>query len=222
MLVAQARGFTVRTFALTESDYAIGMDIDFGKAVDKFNKKLKYDYGLGNGLEMGYSWVEHEVEGTIRLNRHVTQWGTKPLDMNELNDHWHKLYGSLVTWRKKKHGGMVVDKAENHARYLARYVAGDGFKRAHFSHNWVFPGWFDYNKHVKDTINRYPSIYELAALADMTTHERLQQPLYLSWSLKRQESYQRKLSDKTLGMSDLEREWLIDYNKRHRKKLTVY
>lgn len=208
--VAQARGYIVRTFVLTESDYAIGMGLDYGRAMNKFNAKFRYDYGDDTGMV----WVEHLQGEKVRRNRHVVAWGAAKLNMDDLNDFWLKVYGSLVTWRKKRHGGMIVTSAEEAAKYLSEYFAGEGFMRARFSYNWVFPGWFEYGKWHHEAFGDYPGIAELAALAGLSPVGRLSLPRYRQWYESRQDRLKSALADKILGKSADEVRWLAEYRKR--------
>jgi len=171
ILVAQALGYSVRWFTLTESDYAIGMELDWGVAVNKFNGKMRYDYGR----DVGFCWVEH-LQGTKqRFNWHYVDWGTTKLDARVLGEYWLKVYGSLIS------GMKLVDNAHECAHYLASYVAGEGFQRARFSYNWVFPRWFDYSRWVKREFGRYPDVYELAQLSVMSPAERVSNSFYGLW-----------------------------------------
>jgi len=145
------------------------MGLDYGHAVHLFENKLRRDYGR----DSGFCWVEHKVAGSPRLNRHFVQWGSARLKLDDLNDFWLKVYGSLVTWRKKRRGGMVVGSAEKEARYLARYIAGEGFVKARFSYNWLFPKWFSLSKLVHRDYGEYLSVPDLASLAGMSPNRRL-------------------------------------------------
>jgi hypothetical protein len=213
ILVAQERGYTVRTFVLTESDYAIGMGLDYGRAVNKFNTKLRYDYGR----DIGLLWVEHLQGEKVRRNRHIVEWGVLKLDLDDLNDYWLKVYGSLITWRKKEHGGMVVSSAEKWANYLAEYFSGEGFVRARFSNNWVFPGWFEYGKWSREVYGAYPSIAELALLAGLSPVGRLSVPHYREWYESNQDKLKSLLADRILGKSADEVRWSSEYKRRRHR-----
>ena len=210
MLVAHARGMHVRTFVLTESDYALGMGLSFGSAVKKFKEKFRYDYGADTGLV----WVEHLQGAKERLNWHVVAWGAEKLNLDDLNDFWHKVYGSLVTWRKKRDGGMLVLDAASEAKYLAKYVGGEGFVRARFSYNWVFPGWFDYCKWANSTFGEFPSIQELASLASEDAAGRLGNCRFRDWYITQQDSLKAIWADKIMGPSPDEARWLAEYRRR--------
>jgi hypothetical protein len=211
ILVAQKRGYMARTFVLTESDYAIGMGLDYGAAVDKFNHKLRYDYGS----DVGLVWVEHLQGAMVRHNRHIVEWGREKLDMDDLNSYWLKVYGSLVSWRKAHQGGMVVTSAESAAKYLSEYFAGEGFVRAHFSSNWVFPRWFAYCKWCRKVYGEFPSIPELALLAGLSAVDRLSVARYREWYQSCEGKLKSVLADRLMGHSAVEAQWLLEYNKRH-------
>lgn len=211
--VAQERGLTVRTFVLTESDYAIGMELDWQAALRKFYKKMRYDYGQ----DVGMCWVEHLQGEKVRRNRHIVEFGAEKLDLEDLNDFWLRVYGSLVTWRKKRRGGMVVGSAEKCARYLAEYFTGEGFVRAHFSHNWVFPGWFDYGKWCRKVDGAYPGTGEMAKLASLGAADRLSVPRYRAWYESCQDKLKVRLAEKLLGPDECEAAWAADYKRRHHK-----
>lgn len=211
--VAQARGYMVRTFALTESDYAICEGLKWSKAVDKLRKKMKYDYGE----DIGIAWVEHMVTGKLRRNRHIVQWGKAKLDLDDLNDYWLKSYGSLVTWRKKSQGGMVVHSAAECARYLSRYLVGEGYVNHRFGYNWVFSGWFDFSRWSRRVYGEYPSVSELAELAGLSAIGRLAVSKYRAWYDTLQGTLQRKWADRIIGQSANEVRWLAEYRKRHHR-----
>jgi hypothetical protein len=197
------------------------MGLDYGRAVNKFHKKFRYDYGEDTGLV----WVEHLQGKKVRLNRHVVAWGADRLNMDDLNDFWHKVYGSLVTWRKRRDGGMVVTSAEEAAKYLSEYFAGEGFVRARFSRNWVFSGWFEYGKWLKESHGDYPSIPHLAGLAGMPVLSRLRVASYREWYESVDGDVKRAVADRILGKSADEVRWLADYRKRHRgrvRKMVVF
>jgi len=208
--IAQMRGYVVRTFVLTESDYAIGMNLSWSKAVNKFGVKLRYDYGR----DIGLLWVEHLQGEKVRRNRHIVQWGSAKLNLDDLNSYWLKVYGSLLTWRKRRRGGMIVGSAEKCARYLSKYVSGEGFVRARFSNNWVFQGWFEYGKWSKKCYGEYPCLDELALLAGMSPVERLGVSRYREWYETKQGKLKSVIADRMMGKSAEEVEWESEYRKR--------
>jgi hypothetical protein len=218
ILVAHGRGLVVRWFTLTESDYAIGMGFDYGVAVDAFNHKLRRDYGR----DVWFMWVEHLQGDKQRRNRHYLECGTEKLDLDSLNEFWLKVYGSYVSFPKDRRTGkstMVIGNASECASYLAEYVAGEGFQRARFSYNWVFPGWFDYSRWVKRSHGRYPDVIELVKLSGISPAERSCVPEFREWLLSRQGVVKQRLADKVLGKSRQELEWLAAYYKRHGRKM---
>ncbi|MFC1969241.1 hypothetical protein ACFLVF_01965 [Chloroflexota bacterium] len=215
ILVAGELGYRVRWFCLSESDYALGEGLDFPYAVHLFERKLRRDYGK----DIGFLWVEH-LQGTKqRSNRHFVQWGERKLDLGELDEYWQKVYGSFLLRGRYK---VEIKSAEETARYLSKYVAGEGFVKARFSYNWVFPGWFDFSRWVKRQYEVYPSITELAELSRMSQAERSSNSRYLEWILSSQERRKQLLADKVLGMSENEKVWMRGYNRKHRRKLKVF
>ena len=215
ILVAQARGLTVRTFALTQSDYALGMGLDWDLAVHAFEQKLKRDYGR----DIWFAWVEHRVPGSDRLNRHFVECGHDKLDLDDLNDYWLKAFGSLVTWRKKRDGGMVVGSARECGRYLSRYIAGDGFERARFSYNWVFGDWFKFSKWLRVVDGHYPSPEYLAGLVGMSDVERALDSTFGRWLALQSGAVKDKWLRKVLGYSAADKLAIKGYNKKHRVRL---
>lgn len=209
ILVAQRLGYSVRWFSLTESDYAIGMDLDFPECVHNLERKLRRDYGGS----IGFQWVEHLQGDKQRYNRHFIEWGKAKLNPLDIDDYWHKVYGSKVT------GLAMVKNAEKVAHYLARYVAGEGFVKARFSYNWIFPDAFDYCRWVKRQQGEYPSIDTLAELSVMSPVERLGVGSWRAYAVSKQGAVMQKLADKVLGVSELEQEWLAEYKRKPRSKV---
>jgi hypothetical protein len=157
--VATAAGYVTRCFTLTESDYAIGNNLDFGEAAHKLFTKMRYDYGQ----KMAYFWVEHRQGDKLRLNRHVLCYGTHKLDVFDLDHHWHKVYGSKLTGMEK------VWSPAGLSFYLAKYLnSNEGFVRAFMSQNWVFLGWWKFNLDYHIRFGVYPTVDQLARLAIMT------------------------------------------------------
>lgn len=203
ILVAQELGYPVRWFTLTESDYALGMGLDFGGAINKLNGKLRHDYGV-----LGYAWVEHLQGDKERRNRHLIEWGKAKLNPQELDDYWLKIYGSKVT------GLAAVKHAKKAAHYLSQYVAGEGFQRARFSNNWIFSGSFEFSRWVKRSLGYYPDIETLAKLSVMSPVERLVVPEWRGYAVSKQGAVKQKLADDVLGVPEREAEWLRAYKRR--------
>lgn len=208
ILVARELGYPVRWLTLTESDYALGMGLDFGEAFNKLNGKLRHDYG-----KLGYCWVEHLQGDKERRNRHLIEWGQRKLSPQVLDDYWHRIYGSKVT------GLAVVDNAEKVANYLASYVAGEGFQRGRFSNNWIFPGSFEFSRWVKRNLGYYPEIKMLSKLSVMSLVERLSVPEYRDYAVSKQGAVKQVLADKVLGVSELEAMWLRAYKRKPKGKV---
>jgi len=148
--IALAAGFRVRAFTLSESDYALGMDLAFGRAANKFFVKMNYDYGKPVPRYV----ITHQAVGSARLDRHVICFGTGRLDVLELDRHWHKVYGSKVT------GMEEIWSARGLAFYLARYLGGneEKFVKASMSPHWVFPKWWQFNLAFHRAYGEYPSL----------------------------------------------------------------
>lgn len=212
ILVALERDYRVRIFTLTESDYALGMGLDFGKCVQGFEHKLRHDYGR----DVGFVWVEHLQGDKQRLNRHFIEWGRQKLDAVELDNYWRMKYGSFLSrMTEVKSGG----DAEKVARYLARYVAGEGFVKARFSYNWVFPRWFDFGKWVKREFGYYPSVSELAELSGMSPTERVGESIFGLWLESESRKPERVLVGRSHGLTPWKerRRLIYEYGKHHLK-----
>lgn len=154
--VALAAGFVVRAFTLTESDYALGMGLDFGLACKKFFMKMQYDYGI----PIPRFVITHRAVGSVRLDRHVICFGTGKLDVLALDSHWHKVYGSKLTGMER------VWSPRGLAFYLARYLESgeEKFVKANMSPSWVFPKWWQYNLAYHKAYGEYPTVEHLAGL----------------------------------------------------------
>ena len=148
--IALTYGYIVRAFTLTESDYAIGMDLDFGLACKKFFMKMQYDYGKPIPRYV----ITHQPPGGDRLDRHVICFGTGKLDVLDLDKHWHKVYGSKLTGMEK------VWSPRGLSFYLANYLKADSdkFVKATMSPSWVFPGWWRFNLAYHKAFGVYPAI----------------------------------------------------------------
>jgi len=191
---------------LTESDYAIGEELVFPVAVHNLERMLRRAYGRS----IGFLWVEHLQGDKQRYNRHFLEWGKAKLNPRELDDYWHKVYGSKVT------GLAMVKDAEKAAHYLARYVAGEGFVKARFSYNWLFPDCFDYCRWVKRQQGEYPDIETMAKLSVMSPVERLGVASWRAYAVSKQGAVKQKLADLVLGVSEQEQEWLAAYKRKPR------
>lgn len=148
--IALAAGHVVRVFTLTESDYAIGMGLDFGDAVHKFFIKMHHDYGSAIARYV----VTHASPGKGRMNRHVICYGTGRLDVLDLDKHWHKVYGSKLTGMER------LWSPRGFTFYLSKYLAkGDEeFVKASMSPRWVFPGWWRFNLAYHKAYGEYPPL----------------------------------------------------------------
>ena len=210
ILVAQRLGYSVRWFSLTESDYAIGEGLVFPVAVHNLERMMRRAYGRS----IGFLWVEHLQGDKQRYNRHFIEWGKAKLSPLELDDYWHEQYGSKVT------GLAMVRSAEKTAHYLARYVAGEGYVKARFSYNWIFPDCFDYCRWVKRQQGEYPDIETLAKLSVMSPVERLSVVSWRAYAVSKQRAVMDELADKVLGVSELEEMWLADYKRKPRGRVS--
>ena len=148
--IAVACGHVVRVFTLSESDYAIGMDLNFGDAVRKFFGKMQYDYGRVIPRYV----ITHAGKSGVRLDRHVLCYGTGKLDVLELDKHWHKVYGSKLT------GMAKVWSPRGLSFYLAKYLGNsdEKFVEARMSSRWVFPGWWKFNLAYHQAYGVYPPV----------------------------------------------------------------
>lgn len=163
-------GKIVRAFTLSESDYALGMGIEFGSALKLFEQSLKREFGL-----FPFAWVEHLQGDRQRLNRHFILYDTPKLSPSYLDDLWHKYYGSKITGLER------VWSPKGMAFYLAKYMGREGaFRRARFSNNWVFPHWWSLTREYYKKFGEYPTPLTLTALAEMSDTHR---PSEIEWLL---------------------------------------
>lgn len=154
--IALAAGFIVRAFTLTESDYALGMGLDFGRASMKFFQKMQYDYGRSIPRYV----ITHHAFGSARLDRHVICFGTPKLDVLAMDKHWHKVYGSKLTGMEKVYSPRGL------AFYLCQYLVADGdkFVKATMSPQWVFPKWWQYNLAYQKAYGVFPPLERFVEL----------------------------------------------------------
>jgi len=188
------------------------MGLDYDRAWKCFQRKFRRDYGRDTGM----AYIEH-VQDTGRTDRHIVAWGEKRLNLNDLNEYWLKVYGSFVSWRKKHQGGMLIANAHEEAKYFSRYARHEGFQRAHFSDNWVFPAWHKYCKWARKTLGDYPSIQELAWLAGQDAFGRLAHSRYRDWYATQQDRLKQVWADKIIGARPEEAVWLADLKRRRGK-----
>ena len=222
LLLGKQRGWEVWWGALTESEYAIGIQqtvggLEWGGAMHKLSSKMRTDYGR----DAMYCWIDHTelVKGFndfYRHNRHFIYVGENPLDAINLDDYW----------RDTKHYGSFFSKLEpiknpaGTASYLvSKYVVHEGFQRACFSQNWVFPHWFEFSKWHQRQCGNYPSLELLSRLSAMSEVKRYLEPEYFQWFLSKQTSLKDKLANKIIGYTDYESEMLRNWNRRHHTKI---
>lgn len=209
MEVAMCKGLTVSNFALSSSDAAMVQELEFGKAFNTINRKMHREYP-----EMGYVWIEHVKEETGRFDRHVIVWAKGRLDLAGLGQTWEKHFESWLPLKRQYR--EVIEDAGKAAAYFSRYCTKEGFQRARFSYNWVFPGWFDYSRYVVDHTGEYPSTERLAALSEMSPRERLADTEFRWSNQKRQERLMQRLNKKMFGESEQEAEWKAAYLRNRR------
>jgi hypothetical protein len=147
--IALAVGERVRVFTLSESDYALGMGLDFGSACNKFFTRMSQEYGGA----IPRCVVTHHVPGSVRSDRHVICHGTGWLNADNLDKHWHKVYGSKLT------GLEEVWSPRGLAFYLVKYLGADEkFVSGSMSPGWVFPGWWQFNLAYHKAHGEYPRL----------------------------------------------------------------
>ncbi|MFC1945581.1 hypothetical protein ACFLW1_00095 [Chloroflexota bacterium] len=165
--VAQQLGYKVRWWTLTESNEALNEEVSFSKEWNNLNRQLKHKYGVNQG----FCWVEHRQGDMKRRNWHVIQYGNDKIDVNWMREYWKANFLSTVT------GMAEIKHPERAAGYLAGYLNDkEKFIKAIFSHNWVFRGWWGFNKFYHEWFGRYLDVWELALMAKCETEEeRVQQ-----------------------------------------------
>ncbi len=65
-----------------------------------------------------------------------------------------------------------VKNVKGQAWYLSKYLSGEDFERYYFSKGWVFPGWIEFSKWIKNEFGAYPERGRLVELAKMSKEER--------------------------------------------------
>lgn len=162
--IAMARGHVVRVFTLSESDYAIGMGLNFGKAVNKFFVKMQYDYGCVIPRYV----ITHVGKSGVRLDRHIVCYGTGKLDVLAMDAHWHKVYGSKLT------GMAQVWSPRGLSFYLSKYLGNseEKFVEGRMSPAWVFPGWWKFNLAYHQAYGVYPPVSVFVWLLELPEEER--------------------------------------------------
>lgn len=174
-------GLQARQFVLSESNEAIEDGLVFGKAFHGFVKVLRYY----NGQDTRYCWVEHLQGDKKRRNRHIIVIGDSKLNLAFLSRYWEGAYRSYLPVRRNAR--YLITSSSNSAKYICRYVSGEGFQRAYFSQNWVFQGWWDYSKFRRKQGGAYPTVSELAQLAALDVLGRIKLPLYIEYIRSRQQ-----------------------------------
>ncbi|MFC1848440.1 hypothetical protein ACFLXV_03935 [Chloroflexota bacterium] len=160
-------GLQARQFVLSESNEAIEAGLVFGKAFHGFVKVLRYYYGK----DTKYCWVEHLQGDKKRRNRHIIVIGDSKLDLAFLSRYWEGVYRSYLPVRRGVR--YLITSSSSSARYICRYVSGEGFQRAYFSRNWVFEDWWKYSKFLRKRGGAYPTVSELTELAKLDIYSRL-------------------------------------------------
>lgn len=161
--VALLKGYLVRWFTLTESNEAIASGLDFSLCWGPTRKWLKRNFGV----DMGLCVVEHRQGDKQRRNWHVVQFGNDKIDALALRGYWQDKFKSTVT-------GLELIR---HPLQAVAYVAGylndyEKFVKARFSHNWVFPMWFEFSKWYYNMFCEYPPVEYLMKLSLMSPSRR--------------------------------------------------
>ena len=155
LTVAFLLGMPAVAFTLSESDYAQGMDLVFGRALRLFTQQVFRRYG-----KFPYCWIEHLQGDKLRLNRHFIGYNVPFMDAKYLEVVWQTFYASKLTGLEK------IYYPKGLAFYLAKYMGkGEKFTRARFSQDWIFRGWWKVSKQFYAEYKRYPTAEELAHLA---------------------------------------------------------
>lgn len=85
------------------------------------------------------------------------------------------------------------------ARYICRYVSGEGFQRAYFSQNWVFEGWWKYSKFRRRQSGAYPTVSELTELAKIDVYGRLKVAEFREFFRSGQDGRMRRVAARIFG-----------------------
>ncbi len=161
--VALEKGYLVRWFTLTESNQAIEQGLDFGKSWNRTRIWLKRKFGE----DMGLCVVEHRQGDKERRNWHVVQYGSTKLQVLLVRDYWQEVFLSTVT------GMELIKYPQQAVAYVAGYLNdSEKFVKARFSHNWVFPMWFEFSKWYFNMFCEYPSVEYLSKLSLMPIEKR--------------------------------------------------
>lgn len=152
-----------RMFTLSESNEAVEAGLSFPGSVKRFRNLLSSKYSLGANF-----WLEHhpppgkpyrDFKGISRLsqghyNRHFVVFGTGNLNPYWLGETWERIHLSKVS------GLELIQDSKGAASYLSNYLkkSGEEFVKARFSHDWLFPQWFEFSQRFKRIYGYYPSV----------------------------------------------------------------
>lgn len=161
--VASLTGNKARMTVLSESDEAVvrsdAGELSFGRAFHNFQRRLKYRYG--SAVQTA---VIHHLQGDrVRHNYHLIEIGQEKLDFKELDSWWNELYASMFNFGTRGRHSLILNPVKA-ANYLCRYLAGEGFQKATFSHNWVFTGYWPYCRWHYGKYGSHPTNRELAEI----------------------------------------------------------
>ena len=216
MIIWRAAGWSLWCGSLTQSNWALE-NRDLSSDINDLERHLDYLYGSDN---VRYAYVIHHSSKDTRgaLNVHVILAVNGDFDPIEADDYWRKKHGSFFSKL-----GLVFD-LNGYARYLASYLTGKGdFQSARFSYDWLFPKYSDFTRWHNKRFGYYPETELLGKLTQLTRAERFQDSAYRDWWAEtQQENYKRSLANRVIGTTDYERKMILNYNKKHSRKIKTW
>jgi hypothetical protein len=161
------RSEKLRMFVLTESNEAIKKGYDFVLKFKHLIAFLRKKYG-----KFEYCCVLHRQGDKKRLNYHVLYFGSY-IPQKVIDVWWFENYDSYPSKME------LVRNPMQSARYISGYLdKQEKFVSAHFSNNWVFPGWWSFGKWYKHEYGSYPNDVILMSYSKMTKEQLDNDPWY--------------------------------------------
>ena len=114
-----------------------------------------------------------------------------------MSRYWEGVYRSYLPVRRNVR--YLITSSTGSARYICRYVSGEGFQRAYFSQNWVFEGWWKYSKFQRKQGGAYPTVLELAELAGLGVYGRLKVPEFCEFFRSGQDARMKRVAARMFG-----------------------
>jgi len=187
--VALARDQRLRWWTFTESDLGIMSEKDVWFEFRLARQMIRRHYGeevqmiiVEHRQGKFHDWIGELRHGDCqRHNYHVIEAGKVKLDVMELEAYWQEHYSSKVT------GMEEIVNPEKAVSYLCGYVTdAEKFIKARFTHNWVFPGWWEYTKYWRKSLSvdgSYPETGDIVRMALMSGIERSSEPEFQDFEL---------------------------------------